>query len=157
MFLYWSKRIGKNGRIFWMPKIQTLKEGHGHFAHEREYVWGGKFMRKYRIDEMPQLWCILTGNMRLFAPRPRDPREVDLYPADIREKLLSIKPGLLSLSGIYFMDEEHLLKLSTKPTEDYFTRILPLKISLDMFYIDNRCFLLNLSILYMAIKARLWN
>lgn len=149
--------MGKGGKEFWMPKVQTLVPGEGKFAHQRTYVSGGRWMRKFRVDEIPQLWCVLTGKMRLFAPRPKEKREVELYPEETRKKLLSVKPGLLSLSGIYFMDEEHLLKHSKDPNKDYFTKILPVKMALDMFYIDNRCFLLNLAILYMAVKARLLN
>lgn len=157
MALYRSERVGKSGKIFSMYKIQTLDPGGGSFAHEREYVRGGRFMRKFRIDELPQLWNILKGDMGLFGIRPKEPKEIDLYPEDVRNKILSKKPGLFSLSGIYFMDEEHILKHSLNSHQDYFNKVLPMKLALDMFYIDNRCWLLNASLIWMAIKARLKN
>lgn len=140
-----------------MFKFRTLTEGRGDYAHERQYVPFGRFMRKWRIDELPQLFNILKRDIGLFGPRPRDPKEVELYPEDIKQKLLSVRPGMFGLAGIFFMDEEHILKLSTDPNEDYYKKILPIKLALDMFYIDHRCWLLNLSIVWMAIKARILN
>ena len=154
---YSSERVGRNGKIFRMHKIKTLRPGIGSFAHEREYVRGGKLMRKWRIDEIPQVWSIIRGDMAIFGPRPREAKEIDLYPRDVRQKLLSVKPGLFALAGIFFMDEEHILKLSSEPSRDYFEKILPSKLALDMFYIDNKCWLLNLSIVWMALKARIFN
>lgn len=152
-----SERVGRNGKIFNMYKFVTLRGKRGSFAHEQEYVFGGRFMRKYRIDELPQVWNMLRRDMSIFGPRPRERREVDLYPKDTRDKLLSVRPGLFGLAGIYFMDEEHILKQSADSSGDYFNKILPIKLALDMFYIDNRCWLLNISILWMAIKARIFN
>lgn len=156
-FLYHSVRVGKNNRPFTMWKIKTLRDGVGDFAHQREYVFLGRFMRKWRIDELPQLWNFLRGDMAIFGPRPRDQKEISLYPADVREKLLSVRPGLFSLSGIYFMNEEHILGLGTDANKDYFEAILPMKMVLDMFWIDNRNWLLNLALVYTALKARLFS
>lgn len=154
---YRSERIGKNGRVFTMLKLKTLKDGVGQFAHQREYVFLGKFMRKWRIDELPQLWNILNGTMGIFGPRPREEKEVNLYPREIRDKLLSVKPGWFSLSGIYFMNEEHILGLGTDANRDYFEAILPMKTVLDMFFIDNRSWLLYIALVWMALKARLFS
>lgn len=156
-FLYRTERIGRNGRPFSMYKIKTLKDGVGNFAHEREYVFLGKFMRKWRIDEIPQFWNILNGTMAFFGPRPREAKEVMLYPKEMRDKFLSVRPGLFSLSGIYFMNEEHILKLGDDANKDYFEKILPLKMTLDFFQIDNKSWLLNIAIIWIAIKARLFS
>lgn len=154
---YKAQRVGKRGKPFVMLKFKTLRDGVGSYAHEREYIPFGRFMRKWKIDEFPQAFNVLRGDIAIFGPRPRDPKEVDLYPEDIRKKLLSVKPGMLGLAGIFFMDEEQMLKLSIDPNEDYFKKILPIKLALDMFYIDHKCWLLNLSIVWMAIKARILN
>lgn len=156
-FLYHSVRVGKNNRPFTMWKFKTLKDGVGDFAHQREYVFLGRFMRKWRIDELPQLWNILNGTMAIFGPRPRDQKEVDLYPKEVRDKLLSVKPGWFSLSGIYFMNEEHILALGQDANRDYFEKILPMKMTLDMFFIDNRSWLLYIALIWMALKARLFS
>lgn len=154
---YRAERVGKHGRIFTMYKINTLREGTGSYAHEREYTFGGKFLRKWKLDELPQLWNWIRGDIALFGPRPREKKEIDVYPEHIREKLLSVKPGLICLAGIYFIDEERILALSDDPTKDYFGKILPTKLTLDIFYIENRCWLLNIAMIWMALKARILN
>lgn len=149
--------MGKNGKPFSMLKIRTLKESNkSGYNHQDNYTRFGRFFRKYRIDEIPQFWHVLTRRMNVVGPRPMEKKTLDLYPAHIREKLLSVRPGMFGLAGIYFMDEEHLLSLSKDPQKDYWTRIAPLKLSLDCFYIDNRGWLLDLWIIYQAVKKRLW-
>ena len=142
--------------MFDMLKIRTLREGvdkTSSFATSDQYVWGGRFMRKYRIDEIPQIWNLLKGQMNFVGPRPEEERVIELYPEHIREKLLSIKPGWFSLAGIYFFkDEEEILRLSPDPHKDYWEKIRPIKLTLDFFYIDNKGFLLDLWIIYQAIK-----
>ena len=154
--LYTSERIGKDGKPFLIYKFKTLRDGVGSFAHEREYVTFGHFMRKWRIDEIPQLWNLMNRTMNLFGPRPREAKEINLYPADVRQKLLSVRPGLFGLAGIAFIDEEHLLKYSSDSNLDYFTKILPIKLTLDFFWIDNRSILLNIALVWMALKARIF-
>ena len=109
------------------------------------------------MDEIPQFWNLLKGDMALVGPRPEELGTINLYPEHIREKLLSVKPGMFGMAGIYFMDEEQLLASSENPQKDYWEKIKPMKATLDTFYIENRCFLLNLAIVYMAIKRRLWS
>ena len=138
-----------------MWKIKSLRDGTGSFAHLREYVWGGKLMRKLRIDETPQLLNLLRGDMRIVGIRPMEPKTYNLLPQHIGERLVSIKPGWFSLAGVFFMEEERILSLSHDPDKDYFEKILPMKLALDYFYLENRCFLLNLAIIYMGIKKAL--
>lgn len=153
---YLSERVGLNGKPFHMYKVRTLKPGRSSsFAHEHEYVWGGKFMRKFRIDELPQLWNMLKRDMNLVGPRPMDRQTYFLYPPHIQNILTSVRPGLFGLAGIHFMDEEQMLKLSKDPTQDYYEKILPIKLALDMFYIENRCLSLDIWIIYQALKRRI--
>lgn len=153
---YRSERVGKNGKPFSMLKLRTLKEGSTtQYSHGDNYTKFGRFFRKYRIDEIPQLWHVLTGRMSLVGPRPMESKTLDSYPGYTAKKLLSVKPGLFSLAGIYFMDEEQLLAKSGYPERDYWLKIVPLKVTLDMFYIDNKCLSLDLWIIYQAIKKGL--
>src|ERR1051326_3877827 len=118
-FFYRSERVGKHGALFTMYKIRTLTEGADTSMFASQYTWSGRFLRKWRIDELPQLWNILKGDMALIGPRPEEARSLRHLPEDIQQKLLSVKPGLFGLSGIYFMDEEKLLQQSTDPAMDY--------------------------------------
>ena len=156
MIFYTSTRVGRYGREFRMYKIRTLKEGgSGAFAHEHEYTWCGRFLRRWRLDELPQLLNMIKGDMALVGPRPEEAKQISILPEDIRNKLLSVKPGLFGLSGLYFMDEEHLLKNSTDPMSDYWTKIRPIKLTLDFFYIDNRGLLFDLWIIFQCLKVAL--
>lgn len=154
---YRSERIGKDGKPFSMLKFRTLKESDKNsYNHIDNYTKYGRFMRKYRIDEIPQLWHVLTRRMNLVGPRPMEAKTLNAYPGHVAKKLLSVRPGLFGLAGIYFLDEEHLLSLSEDPQKDYWEKILPMKIALDFFYIDNRGILFDLWIIYNCIKKGLW-
>lgn len=153
---YRSERVGKHGKLFSMLKFRTLKEnGRTSYSHGDNYTKFGRFMRKYRIDEIPQIWHVFTRRMNLVGPRPLEKRTLDLYPLEIQVKLLSIRPGLFGLSGLYFMDEEKLLSFSDYPEKDYWGKIVPMKIALDFFYIDNKCFSLDMWIVWQCIKKGL--
>lgn len=157
MFFYRSLRVGKNGRPFTMWKVRTLRDGADKSSFASEYTWYGRFLRKWRLDEIPQVWNMLNGSMTLVGPRPEEKRAIDLLPVHVQSKLLSVKPGLFGLSGIYFMDEEQMLKDSPDAAHDFWTKIKPMKTTLDFFYIDHKCFLLDIAIIWMAIKARILN
>lgn len=152
-FLFRSQRIGKGGRAFTMYKVRTLVEANNtQYAHENGYTWCGRFLRKYRLDEIPQIWNLVKGDMRVVGIRPLEEKTFNLYPEHIREQLVSIKPGWFSLSGIFFIDEEHLLSLSEEPAKDYWERIVPLKLALDFFYLENRCISLDIWIVWQGFK-----
>lgn len=145
-FFYKSHRIGKNGKPFVMYKIRTLKENvdiGNSFANEEQYTRFGRILRKTKIDELPQLWNILKGDLRLVGPRAEEEKTLEVLPVDIREKLLSVKPGLTSLASIHFFDEGQILEKSADPHYDYWVKVKPTKIVLDFFYIDNRNLLLD--------------
>lgn len=154
---YKSERIGKGGVPFTMLKFRSLREGSDKdsFASEEKYVPFGRFMRKFRIDELPQIWNMLRGDMAVVGPRPEELRTINVLPPHIKEKLLSVRPGLFGLSGIYFMDEEVMLQQSNNPASDFWMKIKPMKMTLDFFYIDNKCLSLDLWIIYQAIKVRI--
>ena len=158
---YKSKRIGRHGKPFEMYKFRTMKLGNnGSFAKEDRYIWCGKFLRKTRIDELPQLWNILKGDMSFVGPRPEEGLTIDLYPVHIREKLLSVKPGWFGIGGIFFINEEKYLAESQNPHEDYWMKIKPMKLTLDFFYIDNKCLSFDIWLIYQGLKTgikNLWN
>lgn len=151
-FFYTSERVGRGGKTFTMWKIRTLVDGSdkAHFA--QGYTRFGHFLRKYKIDELPQLWNILKGDMSIVGPRPMEKRTLSVIPEEIKEKILSVKPGLSDLSSLYFFDEERLLQYSENKTEDYWTRIAPMKFVLQCFYVDNKSFSLDLWIIFATLK-----
>ena len=123
------------------------------FASEEHYTKWGRFLRKIKADEFLQLANVLKGEMTLVGPRPDFQETYDVMPDYAKKTLLSIKPGCTSLSSIHFADEEKLLQEAGEDKyKNYYTKVKPAKILLDTFYIQNRCFLLDVAILYMTMK-----
>lgn len=154
-WLYRSERVGKNGKIFSAYKFKTLKDGtdkHSSFAKEEQYLKWGKFLRKYKLDELGQLINVLKGDMNLVGPRPELIEHIHLIPLDIRMRVLSVKPGLTSLASTHFFDEEKILQRGTNHHLDYWTKIRPMKLLLDVYYVQHRSFLLDLAIIWETIK-----
>lgn len=149
LFIYRSERIGKNGKRFSLYKIRTLKENfRGQYAVEESYTRFGKFLRKTKLDESLQIFNVLKGDMALVGPRPELPEFIHLLPRDIRQMLTSVKPGLTSLASIHFADEERLLQQGANHDLDYVTKIKPMKILLDVFYVQHRDWLLDLWVIF---------
>ena len=151
-FIYRSERIGKGGKPFSLLKFRTLKPTRKSFAEPEEYTRFGRFLRKTKIDEWPQIVNFLKGEMAIFGPRPNFQSDWDITPEHIRDKILSIKPGLISLASLYFHDEEKMLQVMEDKYKNYYTIIQPMKFHLDMFFIEHRCILLNVALFWIAIK-----
>ena len=153
-WIYRSDRLGKNGKRFSVYKIRTLKIGtKTSFAEEEHYTRFGRFLRKVKADEFLQLLNVLKGDMKLVGPRPDFQETYDVMPDYAKKTILSVKPGCTSLSSIHFFDEEKILQEAGEDKyKNYYTRVKPAKILLDTFYIQNKCFLLDVAIVYMTLK-----
>ena len=151
--LYKQARVGKNGKLFTLYKLRTLKPTARKFAQPEEYTRFGHTLRKYKIDELPQLWNVLKGDMCIIGPRPDVQAAYDIMPEHARKTILSVKPGLTSLSSVFFHDEEEILQGVEDKYKNYYNIIRPAKVLLDTFYINHKCFLLDLAILYMTAKV----
>ena len=153
-WIFRSDRVGKDGKVFSVYKIRTMKLGtKTSFAEEEHYTRFGRFLRKIKADEFLQIINVLKGDMRLVGPRPDFQEAYDIMPDYAKKILLAIKPGCTSLSSVHFFDEERLLQEAGEDKyKNYYTRVKPAKILLDTFYIQNRCVLLDLAILWMTFK-----
>ena len=152
--LYKSKRIGKNGKVFEMYKFRTLKndaDKTSKFVQEEQYTKFGRFLRKTKLDELPQLWNIIKGDLRFFGYRAEEERSFSVLPKEMQELLAREKPGLIDLSSLHFFDEENLMKFGDSH-KTYWEAVRPMKFVLQMFYMQNRCFLLNFAIIWIFIK-----
>ena len=96
----------------------------------------GYILRKYKLDELPQLWHVLSGTMSLVGPRPEVQRYVDHY-TEVQRKVLSVRPGITDEASIAYANENELLSSATDPEKFYREVILPDKIRLNMFYIND--------------------
>lgn len=110
----------------------------------------GYFLRKYKIDEFPQLINVLKGDMSIIGPRPEVRKYVDLY-SEEQLKVLTVRPGLSDLASIEYIDENKLLGQSENPEETYINEIMPSKLKLNLKYIENQSFIYDLKLIFKTI------
>lgn len=155
---YVSPRVGKNEKPFKMLKLRSMivnadKSGVDSTSSNDKRITGvGKFIRKYKLDELSQLWNVLIGDMSLVGPRPNVKRETDLYTSE-EKFLLQVKPGITDFSSIVFSDEGDILKDHSDPDIAYNQLIRPGKSMLGIFYIIHRNFLIDIKLIYLTIVA----
>ena len=140
---YSQERIGKEGFPFRLYKFRSMKTGADKKGlitigdKDKRVTKVGYFIRKYKLDELPQLWNVLIGNMSLVGPRPEVKKYTDLYD-DKQKKVLSVRPGITDWASIKFVDENKILGESVNPDEAYINIIMPNKIRLNMIYIHHK-------------------
>jgi lipopolysaccharide/colanic/teichoic acid biosynthesis glycosyltransferase len=145
-----GQRIGKDGRLFHILKFRTMVENAAQVgpgittAGDARITRVGLWLRRTKIDELPQLWNVVRGEMSLVGPRPEDPRYVALYTEDQRH-ILRVRPGITSPASIQFRHEEALLPAGDMET--YIKCLMPAKIKADLEYLDRRTFWSDLAIL----------
>lgn len=140
---YSQTRVGKNGIPFAIYKFRSMRtdaDKHGLITvggRDPRITRIGYYIRKYKIDELPQLWNVLVGDMSLVGPRPEVQKYVDLYTEEQR-KVLSVRPGITDYASIEYVDENILLAKSDDPDKTYVEVVMPAKIILNMKYINNK-------------------
>jgi lipopolysaccharide/colanic/teichoic acid biosynthesis glycosyltransferase len=155
---YIAPRVGKNGRVFQMVKLRSMvidadKSGiDSTSADDFRITFLGRFVRKFKLDEVGQLWNVLMGDMSLVGPRPNVKRETDLY-TSVEKRLLSAAPGITDISSIVFADEGEILRKSEDPDLDYNQLIRPWKSRLGLIYIDKRSLWLDLKLIFLTALA----
>lgn len=155
---YIAQRVGKNNIIFNMVKFRTMiinAEKTGVFStksNDNRITPIGIFIRKYKLDELPQLYNVLIGNMSFVGPRPNVIVETDLYSKE-EKKILRVKPGITDFSSIIFSNEGEILENSKDPDLTYNQIIRPWKSRLALFYILNQSFILDIKLILITILS----
>lgn len=166
--LYFAPRSGKNGVVFKMLKLRSMmvdadKQGINSIGmYDNRITPIGRIIRKYKLDEFPQLWNVLKGDMTFVGPRPNVQDETNLY-TDVEKNLLTVKPGITDFSSIVFIDEGKILANKKDPDSSYNQLIRPWKSRLGLIYVKNQSINLDFKILYFTLisfinrrKALLW-
>ncbi len=152
-----QERVGYLGRLFRMHKFRTMYADATGISltmdNDPRVTPCGRFLRRFKLDELPQLLDVLAGNMSLVGPRPEVPRYMAHYPEAIKQIVLSVRPGITDLAAIQFKDENKLLRNATDPEKNYIENILPRKMKLYQEYIANRSLALDLKLIFQTIKA----
>lgn len=139
---YRQQRVGKEGRDFGLLKFRSMRVGADKQSlitigdRDPRVTRAGYYIRRYKLDELPQLWNVLIGDMSLVGPRPEVRRYVDLYTEEQR-RVLSVRPGITDYASIKYIDENRLLAQSSDPDKTYIEEIMPAKIALNMRYINH--------------------
>jgi lipopolysaccharide/colanic/teichoic acid biosynthesis glycosyltransferase len=155
---YRGSRIGRFGKPFNIYKFRTMDEtpesyaGPRITAHDDTRITSiGRWLRDTKLNEFPQFWNVLKGDMSLVGPRPEDPKFANTWPKSVREEILSVRPGITSPASVQYHDEEKLLS-RCNVEEMYMLELSPNKVRLDQLYVRYRSFLLDLdTILWTAL------
>ncbi len=155
---YIASRIGKDEKIFQMLKLRSmivnaeLTGVDSTSSNDARITPIGHFIRRYKLDELSQLWNVFKGDMSLVGPRPNVKRETDLY-TEIEKKLFSVRPGITDPSSIVFSDLGDILQDYSDPDLAYNQLVRPWKSRLSLSYIENQTFLLDIKLILITIIA----
>lgn len=149
-------RIGLNGKSFRIHKFRTMivdseKNSRLTVGQDARVTKIGYFLRKYKIDELPQLIDVFLGQMSLVGPRPEVQEFMDLYEDNIRQKILSVRPGITDKASIEMVDENEILGKYSDPRQAYIDVIMPIKAKYYIDYVNNRTFLGDMEIIISTI------
>jgi lipopolysaccharide/colanic/teichoic acid biosynthesis glycosyltransferase len=151
-------RVGKDGKEFRLHKFRTMKpasENSGQLTvgmRDSRITKVGYYLRKSKLDEMPQLWNILVGEMSVVGPRPEVPKYVAMY-SEQQRQVLCVKPGLTDYASIKYVKENEILEKSSNPEQTYIDEIMPEKLALNIQYMQEKSMLVDLKIIFNTIIA----
>jgi lipopolysaccharide/colanic/teichoic acid biosynthesis glycosyltransferase len=154
--IYGQVRVGKDGKDFRLYKFRTMvkdadKKGLITVGgKDKRITRTGYFLRKYKIDELPQLFNVFIGNMSLVGPRPEVRKYVELYTEE-QKKVLSVKPGITDPASIAYSNENELLGKSSDPDATYISTIMPAKLRLNLEYIGRQSFKKDILIIFRTL------
>lgn len=162
---YRQERIGRRGRPFRIHKFRTMRHGAAGaqitVGADARITRVGAFLRRTKLDELAQLLDVLEGTMSLVGPRPEVPRYVAMYPATLRDKVLSVRPGITDIASIEYRQESELLARAADPEREYVEVVMPAKLKLAAAYVDQaslatdlRLILRTLGVLVDGLRGR---
>lgn len=153
---YKQIRVGKNNKDFKLYKFRSMRvnsDKQGLLTvgiKDSRITKAGYFIRKYKIDELPQLFNVLKGDMSFVGPRPEVRRYVDLY-SEEQMKVLSVRPGITDPASIKYRNENDILSSASNPEEYYIQHIMPDKLKINIDYINKRTFIKDIKIIFQTI------
>jgi lipopolysaccharide/colanic/teichoic acid biosynthesis glycosyltransferase len=153
---YTQKRVGKNKREFNLLKFRTMHHGADRAGlltigeQDSRITKSGKWLRKYKLDELPQFLNILTGDMSIVGPRPEVKKYVNLY-SNEQMRVLSVRPGLTDYASLKYIDENKILNSYPDPEKAYVEIIMPAKLKLNLQYIEDKNLINDLGIIFQTL------
>lgn len=155
--LFRQKRVGKDGRLFTMVKFRSMIVEHDgssvSVAGESRITPLGAKLRKYKLDELPELWNVLIGEMSFVGPRPDVPGYADVLTGDDRE-VLKLRPGITGPASLKYRNEEELLALVDDPQQYNDQVIFPDKVRINRYYLHHYSFLMDIKLIYVTVFGK---
>ena len=151
-----QERVGRFGVPFRIHKFRTMAHG-GKGAlitvgADARITRAGAFLRRAKLDELPQLIDVLRGAMSLVGPRPEVPRYVALYPVELRDKVLSVRPGITDVASLEYRDENERLAQAADPEREYVDVVMPAKLQLAAHYVDHASLGFDLQLILKTVR-----
>lgn len=155
---YKQVRVGKDNKDFFLYKFRTMRVGSDKKGlltvgeRDNRITRVGYFLRKYKIDEFPQLLNVIKGDMSIVGPRPEVRKYVDLYTPE-QMKVLSVRPGLTDLASIKYVHENEVLAASDNPEQTYIDEVMPAKLDLNLQYIATQSLMGDIRLIFNTFLA----
>lgn len=154
---YKQTRVGKNGKDFKIFKFRSMRQGSDKEGlitvggRDARITKSGYYIRKYKLDEFPQLINVLRGDMSIVGPRPEVRKYVNLYTKE-QLRVLSVKPGITDIASIKYRNENELLEKAGNPDKMYVEVIMPDKLKYNLEYIDKKSFIFDIKLIFDTFK-----
>jgi len=155
-----QERVGRFGVPFRIHKFRTMMHGGAGalltVGADARITRAGAFLRRSKLDELPQLIDVLCGRMSLVGPRPEVPRYVAMYPQPLRDKVLSVRPGITDVASIEYRDENDLLARAADPEREYVDVVMPAKLALAAHYVDHASLRFDMQLILKTMRLIWW-
>lgn len=155
--LFTQKRVGRHGKLFTMHKFRSMTVSHSgssvSVAGEARITPLGAILRRYKLDELPELWDVLIGNMSFVGPRPDVPGYADQLKGNDR-RVLELRPGITGPASLKYRDEEELLAKVENPIEYNDTVIYPDKVRINLYYLDHYSFIKDIQMIFCTVLGK---
>ncbi len=156
---YRQERVGRHGRVFRIHKFRTMQhnpQGAGlqiTVGRDPRITRVGSWLRDTKLDELAQLLDVWLGDMSLVGPRPEVPRYVAHYPAALKDKVLSVRPGITDIASIEYRDESRILAQAADPERAYILEVMPHKLALAAQYVDQASVWMDIRLIWRTVRA----
>jgi lipopolysaccharide/colanic/teichoic acid biosynthesis glycosyltransferase len=159
-----QERVGKAGQLFGLLKFATMQKNSPNIGaglltlkNDPRVLPVGRFLRRTKLNEVPQLYNVLRGDMSLIGPRPQTPRHFAVFPEHVKAELVEVRPGLSGIGSIVFRDEETLLSQPGRDPERYYAEVIaPHKGELELWFIRRQGLWLYLALIGLTLWAIVW-
>lgn len=154
-----QERVGQHGRLFRIHKFRTMVVSPGQpgpsltVGEDPRITASGRFLRRSKLDELPQLIDVVRGEMSLVGARPEVPRYAAFYPEEARRRILALKPGITDPASILFRKESELMAAAADPEVEYVQQILPVKIRHYLQYVESRSLWMDVKLILKTLRT----